>query len=52
MTTPVQTQFGDAWWADAGEQEERCTGGLGLWTLLVLLASAPGIGVVLALLLD
>ena len=53
MTTPVQTQFGDAWWADAGEeQEEGCPGGLALCTLIVLLASAPGFGVLLTLLLD
>lgn len=52
MTTPVRAHFGDSWWADAGPEEDRRPGGLGLWALIVLLSLSPGVGVLLTLLLD
>jgi hypothetical protein len=52
MTTPVHAHFSESWWADSGVEEERTPGGFELWALIVLLASSPGIGVLLTVLLD
>lgn len=52
MTTPVQAQFSDSWWNDPGSDEDRRPGGMGLWMLIVLLSMAPGLGVLLTVLLD
>ena len=52
MTTPVHAHFSDSWWADSGVDEDRRPGGFWLWTLIVLLALSPGVGVLLTLLLD
>ncbi|WP_167772957.1 hypothetical protein [Ramlibacter humi] len=52
MTTPVQAHFSDSWWADSGVDDDRHPGGFGLWALIVLLALAPGAGVLLTMFLD
>jgi hypothetical protein len=52
MTTPVQAHFSDTWWDDSGPVEEERPGGLGLSLLIVLLSVAPGLGVLLTVLLD
>ena len=52
MTTPVRAHFSDSWWNDSGPVEERRPGGLGLWALIVLLSLAPGLGVLLTVVLD
>ena len=52
MTTPVHAHFSDSWWADTGVVEENGRGGLGLWRLVALLSTAPGVGVLLTVVLD
>ncbi len=52
MTTPVHAHFSESWWNDSGMSEDRRPGGFGLWALIVLLALAPGAGVLLTVLLD
>jgi len=52
VTTPVQAQFSDSWWNDPGSDEDRQPGGMGLWMLIVGLSMAPGLGVLLTVLLD
>ncbi len=52
MTTPVRAHFSDSWWADTGVVEERRRGGLGLWLMIALLSTAPGVGVLLTVVLD
>ena len=52
MTTPVQAHFSDSWWNDSGPVEDQGPGGLGLWALIVLMSLAPGLGVLLTVLLD
>ena len=52
MTTPVHAHFSDSWWADSGVDDERHPGGFELWALIVLLALAPGVGVLLTVFLD
>ncbi len=51
MTTPVHAHFSDSWWEDSKLEEDR-PNSLGLWSLIVLLAITPGIGVLLTLLTD
>lgn len=52
MTTPVQAHFSDTWWDDSRPDEDEDPGGLGLCSLIVLLSIAPGLGVLLTVLLD
>ena len=52
MTTPVQAHFSDSWWNDSGPVEDRRPGGLLLWALIVVMSLAPGLGVLLTVLLD
>lgn len=52
MTTPVHAHFSDSWWADIGAVEEQRRGGVGLWLMIMLLSTAPGIGVLLTVVLD
>ncbi|WP_167772587.1 hypothetical protein [Ramlibacter henchirensis] len=52
MTTPVQAHFSETWWNDSGPVDDERPGGLGLWALIVLLSIAPGVGVLLTILLD
>jgi hypothetical protein len=52
MTTPVHAHFSESWWNDSGPVEDQPSGGFGLWALIVLLSLAPGMGVLLTVLLD
>lgn len=52
MTTPVHAHFSESWWADTGAVEEAGRGGLGLWLMIALLTTAPGVGVLLTVVLD
>ncbi len=51
MTTPVHAHFSDSWWADTGVVDEGRRGGLGLWLMIALLSTAPGVGVLLTVVL-
>lgn len=52
MTRPVHAHFSDTWWNDSRPVEDENPGGFGLWSLIVLLSLAPGLGVLLTVLLD
>lgn len=52
MTTPVHAHFSESWWDDSGVVEDSSRGGLGLTLLIMLLTVAPGLGVLLTVVLD